>query len=187
MEYASTYWAMADVFYDNVGSVRDAGRRVQRSGYDGLGDAPDYAKAFGDDTFDTTMAATLVGEAIHSQPTVRPTYRGMAISAEDLANYQPGSRFSMGLSSFSDAHSEAYNFAHDPSNGGLWGSQASGAEPVLLHLEPGARTAELRTTERSSAWGNSERVAFGQFEIVGVTRDLGVTNVVIRQTSLKEA
>lgn len=119
----------------------------------------------------------IVARAAHSDPTTAPIYRGMMIEADELHKFMPGEPMSLPLSSFDTDESFAIDFAQ----GKAWRAKETQALqdpfPIIIQLEDGARVAKM---------GGSERVAFGQFEIIDVNPPENVTVVRLSQEVITE-
>ncbi len=190
-------------FDDYKKNFRIGGREAQRIGY---GKFPTFYKdeiteRIQDGTIDNLLDSDpsvlkaygkeIVARAVHSEPITKPIYRGMIIERADLLDSQVGRTVAMPLSSFDTEEHWAIDFAQ----GRAWQSEdvkkLKDPVPVLIQLEPGAKVANLK---------GSERVAFGQFDVEEILppKDVKVirlsqeeiterpTVLVVRQTSMLE-
>ena len=187
-------------FDDYKDEFRRGGRSVQSQGYDAEKSALSLREKVG---------ADIVSRAVHSEPTERELFRGMRVTAEDIANIQAGGELSMPLSSFvADADEARIRAGAALSAEEQWSlawqsQEAVGkTESLVLVLEPGARAAVINDRERSATGHfvaplrrGDEAVAFGRFEVLGVERESltderggrhDLTRVRVRQTSMIE-
>lgn len=176
-------------FDDYKKNFRIGGREAQRIGY---GKFPTFYKEeiterIQDGTIDNLLDSDpgvlnaygkeIVARAVHSEPTTKPIYRGMIIERADLLDSQVGTTVAMPLSSFDTEEHWAIDFAQ----GRAWQSEdvkkLKDPVPVLIRLEPGAKVANLK---------DSERVAFGQFDIEEVLPPKDVKVVRLSQEEITE-
>lgn len=119
----------------------------------------------------------IVARAVNSDPTTEVLYRGMQIEADDLDKFMPGQPLSLPLSSFDTNQDWAIDFAQ----GRAWKSREvqklQDPFPVILQLEDGAKVAKM---------SGSERVAFGQFDIVAVNPPENTTVIRLSQEVITE-
>lgn len=191
-------------FDDFKDYIRKGGRDAMRVGYE------KFPTALRQDIIDASVSSDttafllndpgalkvygkeIVARAVNSEPTTAAIYRGMQIEADDLDKFMPGQPLSLPLSSFDTEEDWAIDFAQ----GRAWKSRETqklqDPFPIILQLEDGAKVAKM---------GGSERVAFGQFEIVDVNPPENTTVIrlskevitekptviVIRQKSMLEA
>ena len=142
---------------------RIGARVAQRDGYTGfpkaLLDTIDQG-TYGDPSVLRAYGKEIVADAIHSDPTTIPLYRGLRVEASDLSLFEPGKHVSLPLSSFDKDEGWAIAFAKGE---GTWQSQNALAlknpASIIFELEPGAKVSTL-------PYG--ERIAFGQFDIVKI-------------------
>ena len=101
----------------------------------------------------------IVARAVHSEPTTKPIWRGMIIERSKLVDSEVGKTIGLPLSSFDTDQSFAIDFAQ----GRAWQSEdvkkIKDPFPIIIQLEPGARVASLR---------GSERIAFGEFDVIDI-------------------
>ena len=114
----------------------------------------------------------IVARARNSEPTTKPLFRGMQVEKIDLSNYEPGTRISLPLSSFDDQ-----DWAIDFAQGKAWKAKEvqrlKDPTGVIFQLEPGAKVANVGAS--------SEKIAFGQFDIVAINPPKNVTVVRLSQ------
>ena len=119
----------------------------------------------------------IVARAVHSEPTTEVIYRGMMIESSKLEEFMPGNTLSLPLSSFDTDESFAIDFAQGRAWRAKETQQLKDPFPIILQLENGAKVAHM---------GSSERVAFGQFDIIDVNPPENVTVVRLSQEVITE-
>ncbi|QGJ94882.1 ADP-ribosyltransferase [Gordonia phage Stormageddon] len=172
-DWAASEWRSGS-FYSHVEDWRDIAREVQREGFseDDWSDDPE--------SLHYLIPARMVSAIANSPATDAPILRGMRLSPDEAAQYERGTAFTMGISSFTSDEEMASGFAADPSQYGLNRDVSEDkTQPVVLRVLPGARAAVVD--------GATEFVSMGQFEVADVSESDGVKYVDITQTTPLEA
>jgi hypothetical protein len=102
------------------------------------------------------VGAEVFAMAVHSPPTTTKTYRGVALTSEDVARLSENTSYSMPLSSFSTDRESAESYAFPAKHS--WASddaRREGLVPVVFELDKGAKAASL----------GGELATSGEFEV----------------------
>ena len=202
-------WQSVD-FDDYKGEIRKGAQQLETKGWKGFDRKVLVDTEYEHDVLPVTGKALretgkeIAARAIYADNNVEPLFRGMIVTPEDAALLtQEGQRISLPLSSFTEDQDVATMFSTRQFG---WQSKETSSKsvPVVMQLEPGAKTAYI---------DNQESVAFGKFQVMKVINptdlsereqwsladliNIGVSEladpelapkvVVIRQYSLKEA